>query len=88
VTKNEKCNGRLIEHYRQLRKLTQMQLAVRAGLSERLIRKAENGQPLPEHRARTGQARLFPGENDRLSGGQILERGRNLRRGNLCRRGW
>jgi transcriptional regulator with XRE-family HTH domain len=36
------CNGRLIRHYRKLKGWTQLQLATRSGLSERLVRKAEN----------------------------------------------
>ncbi len=39
------CNGELIRHYRKQLNLTQLQLATKAGLSERVVRKAEtNGQ--------------------------------------------
>ena len=40
------CNGGLIRHYRKQLKLTQLQLAVKAGLSERVVRKAENNELL------------------------------------------
>ena len=40
------CNGGLIRHYRKQLKLTQLQLAVKAGLSERVVRKAENDELL------------------------------------------
>jgi hypothetical protein len=36
------CNGRLLRYYREQRGWTQIELAVRAGYSERLVRKAES----------------------------------------------
>ncbi len=41
-----RCNGSLIAHYRGLLNLTQLQLAVRAGVSERVVRKAEASEVL------------------------------------------
>jgi transcriptional regulator with XRE-family HTH domain len=41
-----RCNGSLIVHYRDLLNLTQLQLAVKAAVSERVVRKAEAGESL------------------------------------------
>jgi transcriptional regulator with XRE-family HTH domain len=41
-----RSNGSLIAHYRGLLNLTQLQLAVKAGVSERVVRKAEAGEAL------------------------------------------
>ena len=48
MAKIEQCNGRLIRHYREQLKLTQTQLAARAELSERVIRKAENDESVSQ----------------------------------------
>jgi hypothetical protein len=44
--KQMRCNGSLIVHYRDLLSLTQLQLAVKAMVSERVVRKAEAGESL------------------------------------------
>jgi predicted metal-binding membrane protein len=41
-----RCNGALIAHDRGLLNLTQLQLPARAGVSERVLRKAEAGETL------------------------------------------
>ena len=41
MSKNASCNGRVIRYYREQRGWTQMELAVHADMSERLVRKAE-----------------------------------------------
>ena len=46
MPKQMRCNGSLIAHYRGLLNLTQLQLAVRADVSERVVRKAEAGESL------------------------------------------
>lgn len=45
MAKTLKCRGDLIRYYRERLGWTQVQLAVRSGYSERLIRKVEEGRP-------------------------------------------